>query len=157
MPVFAVKNPNKPNKVRMVMDAAAVVDGVSFNSLMYTSPNLLVSLMSVLFRFRERRVAICGDIKEMYHQFRIREYNQQFQRFLWSNINPNNPPDVYIMQAMTFVSCCSPSSAQFIKNKNAIEFSDQYPRAERAILDNHYVDDRLDSLADEAEAIEVAK
>lgn len=45
---------------------------------------------------------------------------------------------------MTFGSKCSPSTAQYIKNKNANEFKSTFPRAVEAIVNNHYVDDMID-------------
>ncbi|XP_055542952.1 uncharacterized protein LOC129728533 [Wyeomyia smithii] len=60
------------------------------------------------------------------------------------------------MNVATFGSTCSPASAQHIKNKNAEEFADRYPRAVEAILKNHYVDDFLDSFESEEEAVRVS-
>lgn len=156
LPVFPVANVNKPNKIRIVWDGAAKVNGVSLNSVLHKGPDLLVSLISVLFKFREKKVAICGDIREMYHQISIRKEDQHSQRFLWPNKDTTKPADVYIMQVMTFGSSCSPSCAQFVKNRNAVEFQNDYPRAVSAILNNHYVDDWLDSMDNEKDVIDVA-
>lgn len=50
LPVFSVKNPSKPDKVRLVMDGAAETDGVSLNSNLLTGPDLNASLVDVLIR-----------------------------------------------------------------------------------------------------------
>lgn len=63
----------------------------------------------------------------------------------------------YVMTVMTFGSTCSPYCAQYVKNKNASEFATEYPRAVGGIVENHYVDDYLDSVDSESEAIELAK
>lgn len=73
LPVFPVKNPNKPGKTRLVWDAAARSNGVSLNSMLVVGPDQLVSLPNILLRFREKRVAISADIKEMFHQVMIRK------------------------------------------------------------------------------------
>lgn len=57
---------------------------------------------------------------------------------------------------MSFGATCSPSSAQHIKNLNALQFVEKYPRAERAIRENTYVDDWLQSFDTETEAENVA-
>ena len=49
------------------------------------------------------------------------------------------------MDVATFGSTSSPCSAQYIKNKNAQAYAEQYPDAVEAIVDKHYVDDYLDS------------
>lgn len=114
LPIFPVTNPNKPGKVRLVWDAAASTNGVSLNSCLLTGPDLLAPLVTVLYKFREFRFAVCGDIREMFHQVGIRSEDQHSQRFLWRN-KGEDKPSAYVMQVMTFGACCSPASAQFIK------------------------------------------
>lgn len=72
LPIFVVLNKNKPGKSRVVWDAAATTNGLSLNSFLLKGPDLLVSLPAVLFSFRQKAVAICGDIEEMFHQIFIR-------------------------------------------------------------------------------------
>ncbi|XP_055584725.1 uncharacterized protein LOC129737589 [Uranotaenia lowii] len=155
LPTFPVTNPNKPGKVRLVWDAAAMYKGQSLNSVLLTGPDQLVSLISVLIKFRESRIAVCGDIREMYHQVKIREQDQHCQRFLWKD-NDGDPSE-YIMTVMTFGASCSPSSAQFVKNINAKRHAEKYPDASEIIINCTYVDDMLFSVPDEKEAINLAK
>lgn len=61
------------------------------------------------------------------------------------------------MTVMTFGATCSPSSAQYVKNLNAEEFRSSHPRAVECIVDNHYVDDMLDSVDTEEEAVQLAR
>lgn len=65
VPHFGVENINKPDKVRLVFDAAAKTREVSFNDLLETGPDLFESLLGVLLRFRQYLVAVKGDIKDM--------------------------------------------------------------------------------------------
>lgn len=139
----------------MVWDAAAVVQGVSFNSVLLTGPDLLVPLQAVLSRYRQKKIAISADIMEMFHQVEIRPEDRQAQRFLWRN-NPGDPIQVFVMDVAIFGSTCSPCSTQFAKNLNADEHSAEFPEAAVAIKENHYVDDYLDSVDSIDEAVQLA-
>ncbi|XP_055622592.1 uncharacterized protein LOC129766151 [Toxorhynchites rutilus septentrionalis] len=154
LPLGVVINPKKPAKIRLIWDAAAKVGDVSLNCKLLKGPDLLIPLPKVLSQFRQYPVAVCGDLMEMFHQFKIRHPDCQSQRFL-SRKRPTDPPQVYVMDVGTFGSTCSPASAQYIKNLNAKESAEEYPRAAAAIIDRHYVDDYLDSFETIQEAIDV--
>lgn len=156
LPIFAVTNINKPGKVRLVWDAAAVVDGQSLNSNLLTGPDLLESLIGVMFRFRERQYAVGGDLEQMFHQVKIRRQDQDSQLCLWRD-NPREPVKIFRMTRMIFGASCSPCTAQFVKNYHAERYKDQFPRAVEAIQRNHYVDDFIDSFSSAEECLNVTK
>lgn len=139
----------------MVWDAAATVGTVTLNSVLLKGPCELPPLPKILYGFRQRAVAIGGDIREMFHQIRIQKADQQSQRFLWRN--DDGRIEVYAMQVMTFGATCSPSSAQYVKDLNAKRFHSTHPRAVKSIIEHHYVDDMLDSVDTIAEAVNLAK
>ncbi|XP_046868658.1 uncharacterized protein LOC124461150 [Drosophila willistoni] len=56
----------KAQKVRLVWDAAAQSGGKALNDYIWSGPDLLNSLFDLLLSFRVGRVAICGDIAEMF-------------------------------------------------------------------------------------------
>ncbi|XP_065089401.1 uncharacterized protein LOC135710680 [Ochlerotatus camptorhynchus] len=155
LPLGVVINPNKPGKIRVVWDAAAKVDGVSYNSMLLKGPDLLASLPAVLQRFRQRQIAVTGDIREMFHQLLIRSEDRQSQLFLWYD-SPSGEIHVYVMDVATFGSTCSPCSSQYVKNLNAEEWRCEFPEAVDAIVHNHYVDDYLDSRDSVEEATSIA-
>ncbi|XP_058454825.1 uncharacterized protein LOC131432514 [Malaya genurostris] len=155
LPVFPVMNSNKPGKVRLVWDAAAKSHGISLNSALLKGPDQLCSLFAILLQFREGRIGLTGDVREMFHQILIRDEDQQCQRFFWTD--KDGKLSVYVMNVMTFGACCSPSSAQYVKNLNAERFAKEFPAATRVILKLHYVDDMLLSTNSEEAAIRLAK
>ncbi|XP_055537630.1 uncharacterized protein LOC129725618 [Wyeomyia smithii] len=156
LPLFPVFNLNEPGKVRIVWDAAAKTIGVSLISMILKGPDLLTPLDSVLYRFREFRVGLSGDIREMYLQMVMSKQDQHCLRVLWCD-DETNKPSTYVTQVMPFATSCSPSCAQYVKNLNAVKFEGQYPLAVQAIVKQHYVDDMLVSVESEEVAIQVAK
>ncbi|XP_075152088.1 uncharacterized protein LOC142226096 [Haematobia irritans] len=159
LPHFVITNVNKGNKRRLVFDAAARIDGESFNSRLLKGPDQYQpkSLLSILFRFRQERIGVCADIKEMFHRVIIRKEDQVAQRFLWREAGGSGPPEQYVMQVMIFGSVSSPCTAQYVKNINAAIYENSHPRAYRAIVECHYVDDYVDSFHDIDEAIAVTR
>ena len=72
LPHHPVFNPKKPDRIRVVFDAAAKNKGQSLNSSLYTGPDLLNSLIGVLLRFRNNNIAIVADVEDMFHQVRLK-------------------------------------------------------------------------------------
>jgi hypothetical protein len=92
----------------------------------------------------------------MFHQVKMRKEDQGSQRFLWRAMNRDRPPDTLI-PVMFFGATCSLTSAQYVKNRNALEFKDQFPEAAKAITEHHYVDDYLGCTETVEEAIKLAR
>lgn len=58
---------------------------------------------------------------------------------------------------MTFGAKCSPSSAQYVKNLNALEFVNENPDAVKEIIGSHYVDDFVSSFSSELQALTISQ
>ncbi|KAJ0184295.1 hypothetical protein K1T71_000718 [Dendrolimus kikuchii] len=144
LPHFGIYHPQK-RKLRVVHDAAAMNEGVSLNSLLLQGPDLLQNLLHILFRFREGRVALTADIKEMFPQIRIRHEDRDALRFLWRDGDQKQLIKEYRMTSVIFGASSSPFMALYIKNKNAEEHEQCFPNAAKAIIEDHYMDDYLGS------------
>ncbi|XP_070854714.1 uncharacterized protein [Drosophila suzukii] len=155
LPVFIALNPNKPGKIRLVWDAAAKTNGVCLNDFLLSGPDCLNPLIDVLLAFRVGKVAVSGDIAEMFHRINIRHEDMHSQRFLWYDVN-RNKINTYVMRAMTFGINCAPFIAHYVRDKNAEVHRQQFPLALDAIQRAHYVDDFIDSMSDEQKAIEIS-
>lgn len=154
---FGVDNPNK-KKLRLVFDAADKTDGKCLNDYLLKGPDLLSSLLGIMLRFREQKIAVTGDIKDMFLRVKIRPEDQNALRFLWRNSqSPTEPVRTFAMTSLIFGANCSPFVAQFVKNKNAQRFQLSMPDAVDAIHSSHYVDDYIQSLPDEETAIQMVK
>lgn len=152
---FGVDNPNK-KRLRLVFDAANKVNNLCLNDYLLTGPDLLSSLLGIMLRFRENKVGVTGDIKDMFLRVKIREEDQHALRFLWRD-DPAGELKTYLMTSLIFGANCSPFVAQFVKNLNARRYESSMPDAVNAIYNSHYVDDYIDSFPDDASAIEMVK
>ena len=83
LPHHAVVNPHKPGEERRVLNGASKFHGCSLNNCLLTGPDLLQSLLHVLFRFREHRYAVFADIEAMFMQVGVLPEDQRSLRFLW--------------------------------------------------------------------------
>ncbi|XP_049880427.1 uncharacterized protein LOC126376924 [Pectinophora gossypiella] len=148
LPHFAVQNPNKPGKLRLVFDAAARSHGVCLNDELLEGPDLLLSLQGIVFRFRERPVAVTADIQEMFLRVKIRPEDQPAQQFLWRGNDRENPPRCFKMTSMIFGAASSPFMAHSVRDHNAHAHAHTHPRALEAITHSHYMDDFVASYED---------
>ncbi|XP_075258365.1 uncharacterized protein LOC142350403 [Convolutriloba macropyga] len=68
LPHHPVVKPNKPEKVRRVLNGASKFQGISLNSVLLTGPELLQSLVHTLMRFRRHHFAVSADIEGKFLQ-----------------------------------------------------------------------------------------
>ncbi|XP_046560325.1 uncharacterized protein LOC124269354 [Haliotis rubra] len=71
IPHHAMISEKKPDKLRIVFDCAASYGGTSLNEEVLQGPDLTNTLIGVLLRFRQEKIAIMGDIEAMFHQVRV--------------------------------------------------------------------------------------
>ena len=114
VPTFLVTNPNKPEKPRLVFDAASKHQGVCLNDALINGPLLLFNLHDLLLQFRERPYAVSMDIEKMFLQVRVREEDQAAFRFLWRRPGDEGPPIAYQMQVEIFGASSSPTSCTYV-------------------------------------------
>ncbi|XP_068720606.1 uncharacterized protein [Montipora capricornis] len=111
---------NKPEKTRVVFDCAAKYRGTSLNDQLLTGPNLTNSVLGVLTRFREDRVALSADIECMFHQIRVPPADRDAFRFLWWPTGDLNQEAVdHRMEVHLFGATSSPSCSSFALRKTA--------------------------------------
>ena len=85
-------------------------------------PGRLCTPAGVLMRFREGLIAVTADIKQMYHQVKIREEDQPASSFLWRNMERHRKPDVYQMQVVIFGAKSSPAIANYVLRKALFDY-----------------------------------
>lgn len=158
LPHFPVVNPRKPEKMRIVHDAASKTRGMSLNDYLLTGPDLLQSLPGVLMRLRQHRYAVSADIREMFMQVKIRAEDRDALRYLWRGAERGeHTPREYRMTSLIFGATSSPATAIYVKNINAARNKEKEPHVYDAVVRNHYVDDYLQSFETADQAITMAR
>ena len=109
-------------------------------------------LFGVILRFRENEVAVTADISKMYHRVLIPMEDRHVHRFLWRNLETDRPPDIYVMNVLTFGDKPTPAMAQIALQKTVEKEESSNPEAARTIKNNTYMDDILDSVDTKEEA-----
>ena len=156
IPDHSVTSINKPNKLRIVFDAAANFSNKFLNQHLLKSPDLLNSLIGIILRFREGQYAIIGDIEAMYYDIKVLKEDIDSLRFLWRE-KFNTSIDEYIMCVHIFGKVDSPCCGNWALKRTAVDNKPKFSL--RAIgedmLEHFYMDDYLDSFPGLEEVIKV--
>ena len=121
-------NPNKPGKVRRVLNGASKCHGASLNKFLLVGPDLLQNLIFVLLRFRQYKYAVSADIEGMFLQVGVREEDQPSLRFLWRE-DPTSSVVVHQYTRHIFGTRDSPTCANFALQKTASDNQARVPRS----------------------------
>ena len=156
LPHHHVINPNKPGKVRRVLNGAAKFHGTSLNKSLLTGPDLLQNLIHVLLRFRQHQFAVSADIEAMFLQVGVPDCEQPSLRFLWRD-DPTTNVVVYQYTRHIFGAKESPTCANYALQRTPGDNVNQYPEATKAVLENFYMDDYLDSVESTERALKRPK
>lgn len=139
-------------KNRIVFNCSFQFRGNNLNELLLPGPTLSPSLLSVLLRFREHSVGISSDIRGMFHQVRLLPEDRPLLRFLWRDMNREEPPSVYEWRVLPFSATSSPCCATFALQKHARDNAHTDDAVGEAIERSFYVDNCMLSLTSEEEA-----
>lgn len=151
VPHFLVENPNKPEKPRLVFDAASKHNGVCLNDFLLRGPVLLTNLHDLLITFREGTFGVSMDIEKMFLQVGVRKEDQALFRYLWRRPGSASPPWTYQMMVEIFGASSSPTSCTYVLRRTA-EDNPEFSDVADKVTENFYVDNYLDSFDDAQEA-----
>ena len=136
----------------------AEYNGNSLNKALLTGPDLLNSLVGVLLRFRNYRVAFSADIEAMFHQVQVNPDDTDALRFLCLDVNSDEKPDTYQMLVHIFGGKDSPSCANYAVRRTASDHGSKFDEAvAKCVNRSFYMDDLLKSVETEEEAISIIK
>ena len=145
LPHHPVVNPNKPGKVRRVLNGAAKFHGASLNKSLLTGPDLLKNLIYVLLRFRQHPFAVPANNEGLFLQVGVLQCDQPSLRFLWRE-DPTSNVVVHQYTRHIFWAKDPPTCANYALQRTASDNAKEYPKAAKSVLQNFYMDDYLDSV-----------
>ena len=116
LPHHPVSSPHKPLP-RAVFDSAAKHDEICLNDF-ETGPSLHNDLPGILLRFREKYVALSGDVSDMFCHVRLRPEDSKYHQYLWRDMDAKRTPDVYELNCLVFGDKSSHCEANFAVNTN---------------------------------------
>ncbi|XP_078345322.1 uncharacterized protein LOC144630841 [Oculina patagonica] len=155
LPHFGVYHPRKPNQIRVVFDSSAEFKGTSLNKELLPGPDLMNSLIGVLFRFRHHEVGVMADIEQMFHSFHV---DPKHRNFRFEDHDPTKKIIEYRMTVHLFGNGPSPAVATFGLRRTADDGEERFGKPTRDFVHrNFYVDNGLASRATSEEAIELIK
>ena len=154
VPHHGVFHPQK-RKLRVVYDCAASYKGRSLNTELLQGPDLTNSLVGVLIRFRQDKVAVMADIEAMFSQVRIPKDDRDLLRFLWwPEGDIQRPIEEHRMTVHVFGATSSPACANYALKRTA---DGQKEDVAKIIKHNFYVDDCLYSTSTAKKATELSE
>ena len=112
-------HPNKPGKVRRVLNGGVKFHGVSLNSKLLTGPDLMQTLIHVFMRFRQHPYAVSADIEGIFLQDGVIPEDRPSLRFLWQE---DPATDIAVYQYIRHISGSkdSPTSANYAWQQSAL-------------------------------------
>jgi hypothetical protein len=156
LPHFPVVDKTRSTtKIREVFDAAAVYNGKSLNSEMSSGPNLLINYLQILVRFRRYGICLASDISEMFLRIRSHPDDRKFHRFVCGD--PDGTMDAYEWMRTLFGGKSIPNISQKVLHALCEDHGKEHVFAALVLLRSCYMDDLIDSMLTEKQAIEAAK
>ena len=143
LPQHTVLKPNKPGKVRTVLNGAATFHAASLKNSLLTGPDLLQTFIYVLLRFRQHPYAVSVDIAGIFLQVGVLPSDRPSLRFLWRE-EPTTNVVVYQYTRHIFRAKESPTCANYALQRTTRDNAKFYPEAAKAVRENFYMDNHLD-------------
>ncbi|XP_055587346.1 uncharacterized protein LOC129739839 [Uranotaenia lowii] len=104
LPLKLVANLRKPMKIRQPWAAAAPVDDIVPNTMLFEGSELLTSLLAILLRLRHHVVGVSDYTQKRCQQVNIRNENRDVQRFFWRK-DPTREPEARLIDVIVPKYC----------------------------------------------------
>ena len=153
VPHHAVSNINKPNKIRVLLDAAPEYQNSLLNKHFLKGPDLLNKLIAILLRFWNEEHCVMADIWQMFHQVFVISDDREVLRFIWRESEKEKFLE-YVMNLHIFGKVHSLYVCNWSLKETALDNIGQFnEKVVKAVIDKFYMDDYLGSFDSLEEAI----
>ena len=150
----SVTNISKPGKVRVVFDAAGKFHKTRLNEKLLKGLDYLNELIGVLLRFRRELYVVISDTKQMYHEVKVAENDQDPLRLVWRDDTDQEIVD-HMMKVQIFGKLDFPCIANCVIKRTRSDQSSQYENEIiETIKQNLYMDNYLDCFPSKERALE---
>ena len=112
---------------------------VCLNDCLEAGPNLHNDLPGILMRFRERAVALAGDVSDMFCH--VRPEDCKYHSYFWRDMETDRQPDVYEMNYLVFGDWSSPCEANYAVQRTVEDNKERWPAAAAVVERDIFVDD----------------
>ena len=139
LPHHPVVNPNKPVKVRRVLNGASKFHGTSLNKSLLVGPDLLQNLIFIYYAIPSTQVRRLRGYRGYVPPGKVLARDQILLRFLW-----REDITFVIVHQYTrhiFGARDSPTCANFALRKTATDNMSTYPEAASVVNKKFYMDD----------------
>lgn len=154
-----IRKDAKTTRLRVVYDASSKEGkrGVSLNDCLHVGPTLSPLLYEILIRFRQKRIALVGDIEKAFLNIDVKLRDRDCLRFLWvENFDRDHiDPVVYRFCRVVFGVNCSPFLLNATLQYHLDTFIEIDPEFVRVMKRSFYVDDLVSGEKTTQEAIEL--
>ncbi|XP_071579938.1 uncharacterized protein [Temnothorax nylanderi] len=128
-------------KIRVVFNGSAqLTSGDSLNRHLYTGPNLLPTLGTILTRWRQHQFVMVTDIAKMYRQILVHPDDRDLQRILWRKDRAEAVQE-YRLNTVTYGLSCAPYLAIRTLHQLAADEGHRFPLGAAVLEHDTYVDD----------------
>ena len=148
-------HPKKPSKVRVIFDVSAKYKIDSLNNHLLKGPDLISNLVSILIQFRLGKYAVTADMKQMFHQVKVKKSDQDALRFLCRFLKTTKPQE-YAMTVHLFGKNDSPCCSNYALRQCAKDQL-QYENVIKCVDNNFYKDDFVKSTSSEKFILQICQ
>ncbi|XP_015926618.1 uncharacterized protein [Parasteatoda tepidariorum] len=144
LPHRAVIKNSSTTKIRPVFDASArTKNSTTLNDCLCKGPDFLELIPTVLTRFRMKKFAATGYIKQAFIQISVSKEDRNYLRFLWIIDGDLNKLKIYRHCRVVFGLTCSPFLLSAILKHHLAKAPPQLKDTALLLQDTFYVDNCL--------------